>query len=424
MDLFDNIALDNTGKYIINEQSHTIYYYDGVTINDVSYYALPLTYTDIEYNSKAAIDKISVSTIYLPMGGTTLNLEDYIIFTDSDGNITTPKSITYTVSTSGYSDYFSIDNGKIISDEDMEAIDSVFEIEVVATSYDNTEQTATLKVYLTDLKILDSNAKNEIEEISVMNGNSVTVYVQCLGNAGTLSIVTNDDEIKVDLSDTSETKNSKTVYELTIKGIDVGSATLSIIEGNGNASKDITINVYEPEVDKTAINFASLGETETVTVTVGNNFDIDEDENYINWTSSDESVATVDGDGLSADITSEGYGIAIIYCEIVSDDVEIATLKIGVAVTGIDFDGDINMEVEDEETVGINLESVMSSTSFDIDWTSSADSVVSIGDSGFLYVELNALSIGEAEITLEISIDEDDDGDKDTFSYTFTVIVN
>ena len=424
MDLFDNIALDNTGKYIINEQSHTIYYYDGVTINDVSYYALPLTYTDIEYNSKAAIDKISVSTIYLPMGGTTLNLEDYIIFTDSDGNITTPKSITYTVSTSGYSDYFSIDNGKIISDEDMEAIDSVFEIEVVATSYDNTEQTATLKVYLTDLKILDSNAKNEIEEISVMNGDSVTVYVQCLGNAGTLSTVTNDDEIKVDLSDTSETKNSKTVYELTIKGIDVGSATLSIIEGNGNASKDITINVYEPEVDKTAINFASLGETETVTVTVGNNFDIDEDKNYINWTSSDESVATVDGDGLSADITSEGYGIAIIYCEIVSDDVEIATLKIGVVVTGIDFDGDINMEVEDEETVGINLESVMSSTSFDIDWTSSADSVVSIGDSGFLYVELNALSIGEAEITLEISIDEDDDGDEDTFSYTFTVIVN
>lgn len=47
IELFDNISLGNTGKYIINEQSHTIYYYDGITISDESYYALPLNYKNI-----------------------------------------------------------------------------------------------------------------------------------------------------------------------------------------------------------------------------------------------------------------------------------------------------------------------------------------------------------------------------------------
>ena len=347
-----------------------------------------------------------------------------MIFTDADGNITTPKSLTYTVTTSGYTNYFSIEDGKITSDEETSATDSSFEIEVVATSYgDGTEQTATLTVYLTEVKILDSDAKSEIEEISIVKGETVTVYVQALGSSGTLSVITEEDGIKASLSNTSTTKNSKTVYELTIYGEDTGTASLSIIEGNGKATKDLEVSVYDAEIDQTEINFDSLSQTETVTVTLGSNFDIDESSNYINWTTSDEDVVTVEADGLEGNITSVGYGVAIVYCEVVVDNEEIATFKIGVAVTGIELD-DVIMTVGDEQTIGSDIESYISSDSIEsVSWSSDNEYAVEISESGIFYATLNAVDAGTANITLEISI-EDDDGTVNTFSYMFTVTVN
>ena len=45
---FDNITLNNySGIYLVNERSKTVYYYDGLEVNDKKYYQLPLNYIDV-----------------------------------------------------------------------------------------------------------------------------------------------------------------------------------------------------------------------------------------------------------------------------------------------------------------------------------------------------------------------------------------
>ena len=45
-----NISLNNqeSGKYAINEQSHSVYYIDGVKVDDVTYYTIPKEYTNVD----------------------------------------------------------------------------------------------------------------------------------------------------------------------------------------------------------------------------------------------------------------------------------------------------------------------------------------------------------------------------------------
>lgn len=45
---FDNVTLSNNGTYLVNENSKTIYYYDGIEIYGEVYHKLPLTYIDAE----------------------------------------------------------------------------------------------------------------------------------------------------------------------------------------------------------------------------------------------------------------------------------------------------------------------------------------------------------------------------------------
>lgn len=68
--LLDNISLDNTGKYLVNEQSKTVYYLNGLKVDDKMYYALPLNYTKIDSES---INKIKVDSIRI---GTTSDVTD------------------------------------------------------------------------------------------------------------------------------------------------------------------------------------------------------------------------------------------------------------------------------------------------------------------------------------------------------------
>ena len=68
--LLDNISLDNTGKYLVNEQSKTVYYLDGLKVDDKMYYTLPLSYTKIDSES---INKINVDSIRI---GTTSDVTD------------------------------------------------------------------------------------------------------------------------------------------------------------------------------------------------------------------------------------------------------------------------------------------------------------------------------------------------------------
>ena len=45
---FDNLTLNNNGTYLVNEKSKTVYYYDGLKIDNETYHKLPLDYIDAE----------------------------------------------------------------------------------------------------------------------------------------------------------------------------------------------------------------------------------------------------------------------------------------------------------------------------------------------------------------------------------------
>ena len=397
---------------------------------------MPLTYIDTGYDL-TPIESIYTSTIYLPMGGTTLDLRDYMTFTDSDGNVTSAKSLTYTVTTAGYSSYFSIEDGKITSKTGITASSGVFEIEVVATSYgDDSEKSVTLKVYLTDLAILDSDAENEIDEINIVEGESTTVYVQKFGSAGSLSLVEKVEEgdgIDATISNTSTTVNSLSVYPLTIQGTNEGTVILTVLEERGKATKELIVNVYnvdssvasasltaeESSSSETEIEFTALDETETVTISVGDNFDIDEDGSYVNWSSSNTSVATVQGDGLTSSITSVGFGTAVIYCEIVVNNNTLTTYEISVTVTGVSID-DLTMNVGDEKTITYTVDSNISSSSISgVSWTSSDGTIVSVDTSDETYYGiLTANKTGTAKLTITVTLNN---GTKYTDTCTITV---
>ena len=249
--LFDNISLENDGVYIINDQSHTIYYVEGVTLQGTTYYTLPLNYKDTEYNLKHPIDVVTAKDIYLPMGGISLDLQDYMTFQAEDGSEAAPRMIEYTTISSGYENYFTLDNGIITSNSNVDATTLPFEIEATVYSYNSSEERKViLTVYLTDIKIIDSTANSEIKNLNFVKGNSTTIYTQKYGNAGNLRLIAKVETGNgIDASVSNNINSNYGAYPITIEATNSGKIYLTVIENNGMAAKELEINVFEGTTD-------------------------------------------------------------------------------------------------------------------------------------------------------------------------------
>lgn len=341
IDVFDNITLANTGKYIINEQSHTVYYVNGVSVNGTVYHSLQLKYSDIEVNNRKPISSVNTKTVYLPMGEKTLNLRDYLEFVTADGSSAVPKSIKYTVTTASYDQYFYLKDGKITSTNNSIVMPTPFKIKVEVESYDSTQVvSADLTVYLTSVAVYDAD-NNQLNKVNLLKGNDTTVYVEGIANAGELCIKAKVDEgngIDASIGSAAVNIGNKTLYPLVIKGTNTGKVTLTVYENNGNSSREISVNVYAMTINSDRLSerglvFSSVNDKEDITLVINDLFDISLIENNVVWSSSNDSIITVKTDkSLKTTATATGYGTATIYCEVIIDNKTMERLSIPVTV--------------------------------------------------------------------------------------------
>ena len=421
--LFDNISLENDGVYIINDQSHTIYYVEGVTLQGTTYYTLPLNYKDTEYNLKHSIDVVTAKDIYLPMGGISLDLQDYMTFQAEDGSEAAPRMIEYTTISSGYENYFTLDNGIITSNSNVDATTLPFEIEATVYSYNSSEERKViLTVYLTDIKIIDSTANSEIKNLNFVKGNSTTIYTQKYGNAGNLRLIAKVETGNgIDASVSNNINSNYGAYPITIEATNSGKIYLTVIENNGMAAKELEINVFDPSLNLEDITFNSIGKTEDLMLTIDERYEENSDRFEINWSSSDTNIVSIENNAdneLEVALTSNGFGTATIYCEILVDGEVLTTLESNVIVTGVSIE-DIQMEAGEKAFPTYIIDSnILDTTISDIEITSSDTTILEILENEITSeFELSALRAGSSTVTITVKL-------LDGTEYTDTCVVS
>lgn len=421
--LFDNISLENDGVYIINDQSHTIYYVEGVTLQGTTYYTLPLNYKDTEYNLKHPIDVVTAKDIYLPMGGISLDLQDYMTFQAEDGSEAAPRMIEYTTISSGYENYFTLDNGIITSNSNVDATTLPFEIEATVYSYNSSEERKViLTVYLTDIKIIDSTANSEIKNLNFVKGNSTTIYTQKYGNAGNLRLIAKVETGNgIDASVSNNINSNYGAYPITIEATNSGKIYLTVIENNGMAAKELEINVFDPSLNLEDITFNSIGKTEDLMLTIDERYEENSDRFEINWSSSDTNIVSIENNAdneLEVALTSNGFGTATIYCEILVDGEVLTTLESNVIVTGVSIE-DIQMEAGEKAFPTYIIDSnILDTTISDIEITSSDTIILEILENEITSeFELSALRAGSSTVTITVKL-------LDGTEYTDTCVVS
>lgn len=421
--LFDNISLENDGVYIINDQSHTIYYVEGVTLQGTTYYTLPLNYKDTEYNLKHPIDVVTAKDIYLPMGGISLDLQDYMTFQAEDGSEAAPRMIEYTTISSGYENYFTLDNGIITSNSNVDATTLPFEIEATVYSYNSSEERKViLTVYLTDIKIIDSTANSEIKNLNFVKGNSTTIYTQKYGNAGNLRLIAKVETGNgIDASVSNNINSNYGAYPITIEATNSGKIYLTVIENNGMAAKELEINVFDPFLNLEDITFNSIGKTEYLMLTIDERYEENSDRFEINWSSSDTNIVSIENNAdneLEVALTSNGFGTATIYCEILVDGEVLTTLESNVIVTGVSIE-DIQMEAGEKAFPTYIIDSnILDTTISDIEITSSDTTILEILENEITSeFELSALRAGSSTVTITVKL-------LDGTEYTDTCVVS
>ena len=421
--LFDNISLENDGVYIINDQSHTIYYVEGVTLQGTTYYTLPLNYKDTEYNLKHPIDVVTAKDIYLPMGGISLDLQDYMTFQAEDGSEVAPRMIEYTTISSGYENYFTLDNGIITSNSNVDATTLPFEIEATVYSYNSSEERKViLTVYLTDIKIIDSTANSEIKNLNFVKGNSTTIYTQKYGNAGNLRLIAKVETGNgIDASVSNNINSNYGAYPITIEATNSGKIYLTVIENNGMAAKELEINVFDPSLNLEDITFNSIGKTEDLMLTIDERYEENSDRFEINWSSSDTNIVSIENNAdneLEVALTSNGFGTATIYCEILVDGEVLTTLESNVIVTGVSIE-DIQMEAGEKAFPTYIIDSnILDTTISDIEITSSDTIILEILENEITSeFELSALRAGSSTVTITVKL-------LDGTEYTDTCVVS
>ena len=182
-----------------------------------------------------------------------------------------------------------------------------------------------------------------------------------------------------------------TVNAGTVNAIAVGSATITASASGKTASCEVTVTpkgVTSIRLDKGA---ASLNIKDVLTL-VATVEPADADDKTLTWTSSDESVATVD----NGKITAVGKGSAVITASI-------GTLKVSCNVTvsypvnSLSLDKS-SAQVEEEATISLKATVDTEDPDVKVEWSSDNTSIATVNDKG----EIKGIAVGNATITAKV----------------------
>ena len=208
-----------------------------------------------------------------------------------------------------------------------------------------------------------------------------------VGESYDLEIVTNVEDLsKCEFSVEGE---AITYSDKTIVASNAGNAKLIVLIKENNQKFEFTVNVsLEPVLTISNINELNVGSEVTLTYNLENANPVSSE---IDWSSSDESIATVDGGKVKAikggtvTITAsyKGYEDSI-------------TITIKEFVTSIKFNVEY-IELEVEDTFNLSYEVTPKNLNPEVLFTSSNDWVVSVNENGVI----TALNAGEVTITIK-----------------------
>lgn len=219
---------------------------------------------------------------------------------------------------------------------------------------------------------------------------------------GTLNVIYNpEDTTEKEITWESSDNNVATVESTedgvaTVKSVGKGTATIKATAKNG-ATAECTVNVTKLvpiesiELSETEVAL-DRGESKQITATALPQDTTDD--KTITWTSSKDSVATVEQDGT---ITAVDKGTAIITATATNGVKAECVVTVGVPLESISFEGDITDKVLDrDETLELKVIYNPDDTDTDktIKWSSSNTAVAKV-ENGIV----TAIDDGEAEIT-------------------------
>lgn len=249
--------------------------------------------------------------------------------------------------------------------------------EIVATTHNGLE--AKCQVTVTEMP---ESIAFESPAADINKGEEITLAV----------IFTPESATERALTWTSSDASVASVSDGVVKGLKAGTAVITATTVNGK-SAECTVTVHQPtetivlDVTKTELE---IGETLQLTATVGPE---DTEDKTVTWSSSDEEIATVSGDGL---VTAVEPGEAVITATTVNGltaECEIAVNAILVKRIALD-----RTAVEEEEGEQFQLTTTVypeNATDKTLSWSSSDETVATVDGSGMVTVK----STGSARIT-------------------------
>lgn len=263
---------------------------------------------------------------------------------------------------------------------------------IAATAKDDSGIKATYEIEVAAPDNSVTGIALEVEEISLVEGESQTLVVNVAPEDATNKVV----------EFTSSDENVATVDENgKITAVGVGEATITVSTTDGTKLSDTCkITVSEKIVIASSITFKSsevmvkAGGTASLVATVR---PIDARNKELTWTSSDEKIATVDQTGKVTGIkrgtvtitaTSKDNTDVKAECKVTvsSDNIDISKIELSAST--------IDLKVDDKAQIKVTV-NPSNATNQTISWTSSDEKVATVDENG----NVTAVGVGTAKIT-------------------------
>ncbi len=244
----------------------------------------------------------------------------------------------------------------------------------------------------------------ELESVAIENKDSVLELIK--NQTGELKVVYNPENVTIipNATWTTSNENVATVDENGIvTAIGVGTATITVDYGNGiTASRDVEVT----EITASSISISNVIESMLInnSVELGVTLNPVDSTDDVTWASSDESILTVDENGV---VTAVGVGTATITVQTVngiSDSIEITVTEKHIESINVSLE---KTEISEGDTT--QLEITFSPTDYtdtieSISYNVSNPSIATVDENGLV----TGLKAGEVVLTVYVNVKQGD----------------
>ena len=383
--LLDNISLKyKDATYIINAQSHTVYNYTGLKVNNKTYHFLPLTFKDTKYNEIHPVNNVrlksingitaSNNTVYYAYNNETLNLKDLLVF-DSVGEdgLGQPKEVIFeTVET----DFYTINRKGLLTRKN----DGVFNefnfqtnVSFSVESYGNSETiNKTITIITSSLNVYEENILDELTHVNLaLKHTNTSIYTKNKWQKGNsnnenryliekkgylanktpeiITISENNQIASAVYNNSSIVFNSESIP---------GTSNITIKANSGGLAQDtIKVNVFDFNVFEDIENGKNIDKVEfkrvdsndkidlKLKIDAPEDFSFDGETNILSWsivkqngsTKDESNIVSISQNGAINKITLKPLnpGKTYLKCSVIVENEELDTILIPIVVSGL-----------------------------------------------------------------------------------------